>query len=122
MSNGKQQTYSFHILGMHCNACILLTERKLEGHPNVSSAKSSLKTHSVEICGDFGDRPLEAIVQELSGLLQKHGYSLSTEKQKQVASWSDFKIALPIALAFAIFFVALQKMGMYSFQINFQNS
>lgn len=107
----ETRTYKFHIQGMHCNACILLTESELQDHPKVSSAKSSLKTHSVEVCGDFGDVPVQAVVEELSGLLKKHGYSLSTEKREQPKNWSEFKLALPIALAFLVLFIALQKMG-----------
>ncbi len=109
--NNQTQTYKFHVQGMHCNACILLTESELQDHPKVSSAKSSLKTHSVEICGDFGEVPLQNIALELSGLLTKHGYSLSVEKREQPKNWSDFKVAIPVALAFLILFIVLQKMG-----------
>lgn len=105
------QIYTLHVTGMHCNACTLLTESELQDHPKVSSAKSSLKTHSVEIRGDFGDMPLQAIAKELSGLLEKHGYSLSAEKVAGVKDWTDFKLAIPIALGFVALFVALQKMG-----------
>jgi len=105
------KTYTFHVKGMHCNACILLTESELQDHPKISSAKSSLQTHSVEICGDFGDMPLESIAQELTGLLAKHGYSISVEKQVRAKTWADFKVAIPIALGFSVLFVLLQKMG-----------
>lgn len=96
---------------MHCNACVLLTESELQDHPQVLSAKSSLRTHTVEVQGDFGDRPLEDIAEELSSLIAKHGYSLSIEKREPPKNWSDFKIALPIALVFLVMFVVLQKMG-----------
>lgn len=109
--NTQAQTYKLHIQGMHCNACILLTESELQDHPKVSSAKSSLKTHTVEICGDFGNMPLESIASELGGLLTKHGYTLSTEKKAQPVRWGEFKIALPITLGFLALFIALQKMG-----------
>lgn len=105
------KTYTFHISGMHCNACILLTESELLEHPKVSVARSSLKTHSVEITGDFGETGPEDIARELSALLEKHGYRLSVEKEVTAKSWSDFKYALPIAFGFATFFVALQRMG-----------
>ena len=113
METQVQRTYKLHIQGMHCNACVLLTESELQDHPQVSSAKSSLRTHTVEVCGDFGDRPLGDIAEELSRLLTKHGYSLSAEKEKheQPKGWSDFKIALPVALVFLVLFIALQKMG-----------
>jgi copper chaperone CopZ len=65
---------------MHCNACILLTESELLEHPSVSSVRSSLKTHSVEVTGDFGAATPDDIAQKLSTLLEKHGYHLSTKK------------------------------------------
>ncbi|MFA6405754.1 MAG: sulfite exporter TauE/SafE family protein [Candidatus Paceibacterota bacterium] len=111
MTNQTSKTYTFHVHGMHCNSCVLLTESELNDLPNVTSVKSSLKNHSVEIVGDFGDKTLEQIAVELSLSLKPHGYSLSLEKQIKNKNWSDFKIAIPIALGFAIFFVVLQKMG-----------
>src|SRR3989344_5023123 len=105
------KNYTFHVKGMHCNACILLTESELQDHAKVLSAKSSLKTNSVKICGDFGDMSLESIAQELTGVLTKHGYSLDVEKQIKTKNWTDFKVAIPIAISFALLFVILQKMG-----------
>lgn len=103
--------YVFHVNGMHCNSCVLLTESELRDHPNVSSVKSSLKTRSVEICGDFGEMTPEAIAEHLSIVLTKHGYSLSVERQMKAKNWSDFTVAAPLALAFALLFIVLQKMG-----------
>lgn len=79
--------------------------------PNVSSAKSNLNTHTVELTGDFGDKSKEKIVEELTEVLKKHGYTLSVEKKTKKANWADFKIAVPVALGFAILFVLLQKLG-----------
>ena len=112
------KTYIFHIQGMHCNACILLTENELEEVSYISKAKSNLKTHTVEVAGEFGDKSKETIAEELSEVLLKHGYSLSIEKQNQKpfdklrASWADFKIAIPIALLFIVFFLFIQKLGL----------
>ncbi len=107
-----QKTCTFHVTGMYCNACILLTESELEDVPYITKAKSSLKTHSVEITGDFGDKPRELIAEELSVVLVKHGYALSTEKQTKAKNWSDFKIAIPISVAFIVLFILLQKIGL----------
>ncbi len=79
--------------------------------PNVSLAKSNLNTHTVELTGDFRDKSEEVIASELTDVLKKHGYTISVEKQLVEKKWSDFKIALPIALGFAILFVFLQKLG-----------
>ena len=105
------KTYTFHISGMHCNACVVLTESELNDVPEVTKAKSSLANHSVEVTGDFGDKEPEHIARDLSEVLKPHGYTLSLEKQRHLAKWSDFRIALPIAAGFIALFIILQKLG-----------
>src|SRR5690349_21411681 len=107
-----QQTYTFHVSGMHCASCVLMTESELKDLPSVSRATTSLKKHSVEVVGDFGDKTPAAIAEELSIPLLKHGYALSLEKKAVAKSWSDFKAAIPIALLFAAVFLGLQKLGL----------
>ena len=97
---------------MHCSACILMTESELMDVPYITHATSSLSHNSVEVTGNFGDKSEETIVKELTEVLSKHGYALYTAKQAKERSWSDFKIAVPIALAFAVLFVVLQKVGL----------
>lgn len=105
----QQKTYKFHVSGMHCSACEILTESELKEHSKVLSVKSSLKTHTVEICGDFGDMQLSDIAKELTDVLSQH--SLSTEEQKKEVNWKEFTVAIPISLAFIILFLLLQKLG-----------
>lgn len=113
MSNQNQTNkYTFHVNGMHCNSCVLLTESELKELPNISYVKSSLKNNSVEIEGDFGDKVPEQIIEELTIILKPHGYTLSLEKQKRDKKWSDFKIAIPVALLFIALFIILQKIGL----------
>ena len=107
-----KKNYKFHVQGMHCKACVLLTESELLEIPNIVSAKTNLSQNTVEITGDFGDKSPELIAGELSSALSKHGYSLSMEKQTTEKKWSDFKVAVPIALAFLIVFFLLQKIGL----------
>lgn len=114
----SQKTLTFHIHGMHCNACILMTESELGDLPNITHVKSSLANHTVEVTGDFGDKTPEQIAEELTIPLKSHGYTVSVEKQVKVKNWSDFKIAVPIALGFAVLFVVLQKIGL----VNLVNS
>ena len=111
MSN-QQLTYTFYVNGMHCNSCVLLTESELREVPYITSAKSSLKHRSVEITGNFGSRPKDAIAEDLSKILLKHGYTLTVDEQAKIKKWSDFKMAVPIALSFAAFFIVLQKIGL----------
>ncbi|MBI5457858.1 sulfite exporter TauE/SafE family protein [Candidatus Kaiserbacteria bacterium] len=112
MPTSEQKTYTFHVSGMHCNACILMTESELTGIPHVTNAKSSLATHSVEVTGSFGDKTPEIIAEELTKVLRPHGYSLSTERIRKNAGWGDFAYALPIALVFIVGFAILQKAGL----------
>ncbi len=109
MNNKK---YKFHVSGMHCKACVLMTEGELGDLPNVSQVKTSLTNNTIEVEGDFGDKSPEQIAEELTIPLKSHGYTLSLEKQNQDKKWGDFKIAIPIALGFALLFFILQKIGL----------
>jgi sulfite exporter TauE/SafE/copper chaperone CopZ len=96
---------------MHCDACVLMIESELGDMPGISHVKASLGGNSVEVEGDFGDKTPEQIASALTIPLKPHGYEVSVEKQHVAAKWGDFKIAVPIAVGFAVLFVALQKMG-----------
>jgi sulfite exporter TauE/SafE/copper chaperone CopZ len=109
----KNQTYTFHITGMHCQACILLTEEELREHPQVVVAHSNLKTRLVVVEGDFGSLGEEKLVEELNLLLAPHGYQLSVEPpEKPSGALADFRLAIPLALLFIGLFVFLQKIGL----------
>ena len=106
-----EQTYTFHVKGMHCNSCVILTQSELEDVKGVTHAKTSFKHHNVAVTGDFEQKSQEQVMNELSEVLKPHGYSLSLEKEAKVTKWSDFVYALPIALVFVAFFILLQKLG-----------
>jgi uncharacterized protein len=112
MSDKNQKTLVFYVSGMHCGACILMTEGELMEIPYVTYAKSSLKTHTVEVTGDFENKTREEIAKELTSVLRQHGYELSVEKIQKNAEWRDFVYALPISVAIIICFVILQKTGL----------
>ncbi len=103
--------YTFHVKGMHCKACSALIESDLKEVAEITEVKASLSNHKVELTGDFGDLTPEQVAESLTGVLKKDGYTLSLEKQKHLVKWSDFKIAIPIAILFIALFVLLQKLG-----------
>ncbi len=105
------KTYTFHVNGMHCKACVLMIDSELEELPNVESVSASLKKHQVEVSGDFGDKTPEQIAEELTVPLEKHGYTLTVEKLHTKKNWSEFMYAVPITTVFALLFVLLQKSG-----------
>ncbi len=107
-----QKTFIFHVTGMHCKACIMMIESELQDLPNITRSSVSLKAHTAEVTGDFGDKSPEAIAEELTKVLEKRGYSLSVEKKNQDKKWNEFKTAIPVALAFMAAFYILQKVGL----------
>jgi sulfite exporter TauE/SafE/copper chaperone CopZ len=97
---------------MHCNACVLMTESELKEVLGVTNAKTSLATESVQVTGDFADKTPEVVASELTQVLSKHGYSLSVERLVTTKrNLSEFKLAIPIAIAFVALFILLQKIG-----------
>lgn len=106
------KTYTFHVNGMHCASCVLLTESELRDVSGVRKAKASLSSLSVTVEGDFGDKTPEQIADALSVPLKPRGYFLSLERKAHDAKWHEFKVALPVALLLAFLFVLLQKTGL----------
>lgn len=110
--NDQNKKYTFHIHGMHCKACVILTESEIGDLSNISSVKSNLSDNTLEVTGDFGNKTPEQIAEELTVPLKSHGYTVSVEKQIKENNWSEFKIAIPIAFGFAVLFILLQKAGL----------
>ena len=106
-----EKTYTFYVTGMHCSACVLMTESELQDVPEITHAKTSLATNTAEVTGNFGDKHITDIAAELSNVLSKHGYSLSVEQSAKKKKWGEFKFAVPIAAVCIVLFVALQKLN-----------
>jgi sulfite exporter TauE/SafE/copper chaperone CopZ len=107
----NKTTHTFHVNGMHCKACTVLIQDTFTELPHVDGAEVSLAQAQVTLTGDFRGSP-EEVAQELTQLIRRHGYTLSTEKLVASAGWVDFLYALPIALVLIAAFVLLQKAGL----------
>lgn len=116
----KNITYTFHVNGMHCSSCSLVIEQELSDLSYVESVHADSHKHMVTVTGDFEGVPQEELAKDFSTLLSPKGYTLSIEKSTgdnekkwpASAGWSDFKIAIPIALGVIALFVLLQKIGL----------
>lgn len=108
MQNSKK--YIFHVQGMHCSACSILIESELNDLPEITAVKASLDSNTVEVTGNFGDKKPEHIARDLTEVLKPHGYAVTLGKVVHQKKWSDFKIAVPVALAFIALFILLQKL------------
>jgi len=80
--------------------------------PEVTHAETSLKNHTVEVTGEFGERTPQDIADLLTLALKKHGYRASLEKQSHHIRWADFTYAIPGAAVFIAIFILLQKLGL----------
>ena len=109
--DNDQKIYTFHVQGMHCKACILMIESELSEVAGITRVVPNLTTHTVEVAGNFEWRTPEEVARELSQVIEPRGYTLSVEKQEHEKKWSEFTIAVPVALAFAVLFILLQKLG-----------
>ena len=88
-----ENKYTFHVDGLHCKSCVLMTESELLDVPEISRAKTSLEKNTIEVTGEFGAKTPDAIVSELNSVLKKHGYTLSLEKPESQKKLVDFKVA-----------------------------
>lgn len=108
-------TYSFHIKGIHCEGCVLTIESELRKMANVTQVNVFPKNNTLELVGNFSTMTLERIAEECTCVLKPHGYFVSVEKQTETVSWSEFRVAVPVAFGILAFFVVLQKVGMLDF-------
>ena len=106
------RTLTLHIQGMHCASCTVLTESEATELPYVTRAKADLAHHTLTIEGALGSRLPEEVAADLTRRLHPHGYTVSVERRRKAIQWRDFRLAVPTALAFAVSFVLLQKLGL----------
>ena len=107
----ETKQYTLHVHGMHCKSCAVLIGHTLSEVPFIKKVHADSNAHTVKIEVET-DMTSEALALELTPLLSKDGYTLSTEKQKHEAQWGDFIYAVPIAFVFIVGFVLLQKLGL----------
>ena len=107
------ESHKFYVSGMHCQACVLMTESELKDCPCVTSARSSLTDESVVVEGNFEGKEAELVAKELTRVLTKHGYALSVGRPAAASKrWGEFVYAVPVSLAFVLAFAALQRAGL----------
>ncbi len=107
-------TYKFYIKGMHCKSCALFIQQELSDLSYVTRAIVDVSKSTVEVTGDFEGVPQEELAKDFSAMFIDRGYSFFTEKKQEAKNWSDFKVAIPVALAFVVIFLLLQKTGLVS--------
>lgn len=105
------QKYTFHVVGMHCASCVILTESELQNIAGVTRVKADLKNNSVEIEGNFNTLDRAAIRKLLSKSIESYGYSLA-ETPEITNTTSGYVSSLFSAIILFAIFIALQKLGL----------
>ncbi len=107
-----ETTHTFYVRGMHCKACVILTESEIGDLPYITRVKTDLNSNTVEVSGNFPSENPSEIAGELTTVVEKHGYTITTERPIEEKNISDFQIAIPGAIAFIALFLLLQKLGL----------
>ncbi len=107
----QTKKYIFHVHGMHCASCVARIEEVLKDIQAVKKAKVNLHTGEAAVEGEWKEDP-DAIAKTLTSHVEKYGYTFSLEKEKKERKWNEFLYAFPIAAAFIVGFIFLQKIGL----------
>jgi sulfite exporter TauE/SafE/copper chaperone CopZ len=107
-------TYKFYVEGMHCKSCALFIQQELSDLSYVTRVIVDVSNSTVEVTGDFEGVPQEELAKDFTAIFSERGYVFSKSKKEVEKNLSDFKIAIPVALAFVVIFLLLQKTGLVS--------
>jgi sulfite exporter TauE/SafE/copper chaperone CopZ len=102
--------YEYHVTGMHCPACELLVEKKIEKLEiirNVNAVLSDKKIY-LETRTNVSKDELLAKVNEL---LKSQGYEASLTRIKHKINFKDLAIGFGIAAVIVGLFFLIQKLG-----------
>lgn len=105
------QSRKFFVHGMYCNSCVALTELELGDIPGVEVVSANLAEKTVTVKGSFSGRTTAEVAALLNAAVSRFGYSIALEPEKSRIRWADFLIAAPVAVAFILFYLLLQKAG-----------
>lgn len=106
-----EQHYIFPVIGMHCSACVLLTESQIGEMAGVNRVKADLGKNQIEVWGDFENLSKTEIKNILNASLEPHGYSLNEASEAKKNNAVDFQWAVPAAVVAIAAFLGLQKLG-----------
>jgi sulfite exporter TauE/SafE/copper chaperone CopZ len=101
----------FFAHGMYCSSCVTLMELELAEISGVEKVSANLSEKTVTVTGSFGGRTMAEVAEILTGAVSRFGYKIAIEPEKNRIRWADFLVAAPVALAFVLIYLLLQKAG-----------
>ncbi|RPJ75029.1 MAG: hypothetical protein EHM20_09635, partial [Alphaproteobacteria bacterium] len=102
--------YEYHVTGMHCPACELVIEKKIEKLKYIRSANAVLSEKKVILEAD-AEIGKDELLTEINELIKPHGYEISSTRIKHKVNFKDLAIGFGIAAAVLGIFFLIQKLG-----------
>jgi uncharacterized protein len=102
--------YEYHVSGMHCPACELLVEKKIEKLKIVKNVNAVLSDKKVYLETE-SDISKDELLVKVNELIKPHGYEVSLSHIKHKVNFRDLAIGLGIAAAIVGIFFLIQKLG-----------
>ncbi len=95
---------------MHCPACELLVEKKIEKLKIIKNVNAVLSDKKVYLESEI-DISKDELLTEVNELIKPHGYELSLARIKHKVNFKDLAIGFGIAAAIVGIFFLIQKLG-----------
>ncbi|MEK7612928.1 MAG: sulfite exporter TauE/SafE family protein [Patescibacteria group bacterium] len=114
MTTQTLKTYTFHVVGMHCNSCKILIEDVLNEQMGIEHAHVDLHQETVSFETSLDDSQ-HKLAEMLTEKIKHNGYALSVEKKIKEKVGGVMWQALPIGLALLALFFIVQKSGILNF-------
>jgi len=102
--------YEYHVSGMHCPACELVIEKKIEKLEIIKNVNAVLSDKKVYLETETGISADE-LLAEVNDLIKPLGYEVSHTRIKHKVNFKDLAIGFGIAAAVVGIFFLIQKLG-----------
>jgi sulfite exporter TauE/SafE/copper chaperone CopZ len=102
--------YEYHVSGMHCPACELVIEKKIEKLKVIKNVNAVLSDKKVYLETETGISAAE-LLAEVNDLIKPHGYEISLTRIKHKVNFKDLAIGFGLAAAVVGIFFLIQKLG-----------
>jgi sulfite exporter TauE/SafE/copper chaperone CopZ len=102
--------YEYHVSGMHCPACELVIEKKIEKLKIIKSVNAVLGDKKVYLETETGISADE-LLAKVNDLIKPHGYEISLTRIKHKVNFKDLAIGFGIAAVIVGIFFLIQKLG-----------
>ncbi|MHB1334942.1 MAG: urease accessory protein UreH domain-containing protein [Candidatus Humimicrobiaceae bacterium] len=102
--------FEYHVSGMHCPACELVIEKKIEKLKYIRSANAVLSDKKVYIETE-NEINKDDLLSEVNELIKPHGYEISHTRILHKVNFKDLAMGFGIAAAIVGIFFLIQKLG-----------